>query len=62
MNSELAWIKSSFSDNEGGLCVEIALTPTVVHIRDSKTPARTAPVLTVAPTAWAAFLATVRHH
>ncbi|MFC9278899.1 DUF397 domain-containing protein [Streptomyces collinus] len=50
----LKWVKSSYSGDEGGNCVEVASEPTSVHIRDSKTPA--SPHLTVTPAAWAAFL------
>ncbi|MFD7402159.1 DUF397 domain-containing protein [Streptomyces sp. NPDC059866] len=50
----LEWFKSSYSGDEGGACIEVALQPTAIHIRDSKTPAT--PHLTVAPSAWAAFL------
>jgi hypothetical protein len=32
----LAWFKSSYSGNEGGACVEVAVTPGAVHVRDSK--------------------------
>ncbi|MFF3456537.1 DUF397 domain-containing protein [Streptomyces sp. NPDC002730] len=49
------WRKSSYSGDEGGDCVEVAAHPLAVHIRDSKNP--TGPVLTVAPAAWAAFVA-----
>ncbi|WP_328873103.1 DUF397 domain-containing protein [Streptomyces sp. NBC_00287] len=49
-----AWRKSSYSDGEGGDCLELALTPSTVHLRDSKTP--DAPHVTVAPATWAAFL------
>ncbi|MFD4262636.1 DUF397 domain-containing protein [Streptomyces sp. NPDC058534] len=52
------WRKSSHSGSEGGNCVEVATHPTAIHIRDSKTaPADTTPHITVAPTAWTAFLA-----
>ncbi|GGZ80708.1 DUF397 domain-containing protein [Streptomyces echinoruber] len=51
---ELAWKKSSYSA-EAANCVEIATTPTTVHIRDSKTTH--GPHLTVAPTTWTTFLA-----
>ncbi|MER6069340.1 DUF397 domain-containing protein [Streptomyces sp. NPDC001817] len=47
------WQKSTYSGDSTN-CVEIATTPTAIHIRDSKTPA--APHLTVTPSAWAAFL------
>jgi hypothetical protein len=33
--SELTWFKSSYSDTEGGDCVEVAAGMGVVHIRDS---------------------------
>ncbi|MFF8728076.1 DUF397 domain-containing protein [Streptomyces sp. NPDC015171] len=32
----LDWFKSSYSSNEGPDCVEVALTPAAVHVRDSK--------------------------
>ncbi|WP_327392212.1 DUF397 domain-containing protein [Streptomyces sp. NBC_01186] len=50
---ELAWHKSSYSGDSGDNCVEIAMRPEAVHIRDSK-DTRIRP-LTVSPTAWAAF-------
>ncbi|GAA1936236.1 DUF397 domain-containing protein [Kitasatospora viridis] len=58
---QLSWKKSSYSGAEGGECVEIATAPAAVHIRDSKDP--DGPLLTVTPTAWAAFLtlATTQH-
>jgi hypothetical protein len=35
--SQLHWFKSSYSSsNESGDCVEVATTPTVIRIRDSK--------------------------
>ncbi|MEU5085622.1 DUF397 domain-containing protein [Streptomyces sp. NPDC021356] len=55
MSSELAWFKSSYSGSGGGNCVEVAVRPEAVHIRDSKdTGIRP---LVVTPTAWAAFAA-----
>ncbi|MBZ6226522.1 DUF397 domain-containing protein [Streptomyces olivaceus] len=56
----LEWFKSSYSGSEGGACIEVATEPTAVHIRDSKTSDPSVPHVTVAPTAWAAFLATAR--
>lgn len=51
---ELVWVKSSYSAGNGGDCVEVARTDTLVHVRDSKrTPG---PVLTVTATEWTAFL------
>ncbi|MFE1882332.1 DUF397 domain-containing protein [Streptomyces diastatochromogenes] len=52
---ELAWFKSSYSGAEGGQCVEVANTARAVHIRDSKVTGGS--VLTVAPDAWAGFVA-----
>lgn len=52
--AEPTWFKSSYSGSGGGNCVEIAVAPTTVGIRDSKTPA--GPVLHVRDTAWGAFL------
>mgnify|MGYP001158990921 CR=1 FL=1 len=53
--SELNWFKSSYSSNEGGACVEVAVSPGAVHVRDSKDP--DGPRLTVTPEAWASFVA-----
>ncbi|MEU1401931.1 DUF397 domain-containing protein [Streptomyces sp. NPDC005728] len=52
--SELAWVKSSYSSSGSGDCIEVAHTPTTVHIRDSK--AKQGPQLTLSPTTWADFL------
>ncbi|MGW2782300.1 DUF397 domain-containing protein [Streptomyces populi] len=52
--SELNWFKSSYSDTEGGQCVEVAADTGVVHIRDSKAAA--GPVIRVSRKAWAGFL------
>ncbi|MGI5471904.1 DUF397 domain-containing protein [Streptomyces sp. CA-132043] len=55
---ELSWFKSSFSGNEyGSDCVEIAVGPDGVLIRDSKDIHRAR--ITVGPEAWAAFLGAV---
>jgi len=52
--SELAWFKSSYSDGaDGNSCVELALTPGAVHVRDSKDTA--GPRLTFTPDTWARF-------
>jgi hypothetical protein len=50
----LHWQKSTYS-GDGSNCVEIATTPTTIHIRDSKNP--NGPRLTLRPTTWADFLA-----
>ena len=53
--SELAWFKSSYSSGtDGNSCVELAVTPATVHIRDSKHT--DGPRLTLTPAAWASFL------
>ncbi|MEV0275960.1 DUF397 domain-containing protein [Streptomyces sp. NPDC050610] len=58
------WIKSSYSSNNGGQCVEwspgIASTTGVVPVRDSKNPH--GPILTVSPAAWASFVGFAAHH
>ncbi|MEU2716562.1 DUF397 domain-containing protein [Streptomyces sp. NPDC007205] len=55
-SSELAWFKSSYSTGSGGECVEVATSPTSIHVRDSKQNPTTAPTLAVPPAAWEAFL------
>ncbi|MEU5041305.1 DUF397 domain-containing protein [Streptomyces griseorubiginosus] len=52
---KLTWFKSSYSDGEGGQCLEVAVTPDTIHLRDSKNP--TGPHLALSPTAWSAFVA-----
>ncbi|MYV37930.1 DUF397 domain-containing protein [Streptomyces sp. SID1328] len=50
----LDWFKSSHSGGDGDNCVEVAMRPGAIHIRDSK-DTRIQP-LAVAPEAWAAFV------
>ncbi|MEU0834503.1 DUF397 domain-containing protein [Streptomyces sp. NPDC005969] len=50
---ESAWFKSSYSGGGGDNCIEVALRPSVVLIRDSKDTHRQA--LTVSRDAWSAF-------
>ncbi|MFI8187677.1 DUF397 domain-containing protein [Streptomyces sp. NPDC085946] len=52
--SELAWFKSTYSSSGSGDCVEVALAPATVHVRDSKD--RHGPRLTLSPIAWTDFL------
>jgi hypothetical protein len=52
---QLVWHKSSYSGNEGGECVEVALAAESVYIRDSKDVNR--PSLFVHAHGWAAFVA-----
>jgi len=57
MNIEqLTWFKSSYSGGEGGECLELALSPGTIHLRDSKHPQGTGPHLALSPTAWSTFL------
>ncbi|MFF7983792.1 DUF397 domain-containing protein [Streptomyces sp. NPDC007901] len=52
--ASLAWFKSSYSSNEGGDCVEVAVLSSVIHIRDSKSS--DGPILAVSPSPWSEFL------
>lgn len=52
--AEPGWLKSSYSDNEGGNCVEVATGRGTVRVRDSKDPG--GPHLTLAPDAWRSFV------
>jgi hypothetical protein len=54
-----AWRKSSYSNKEGGDCVEVADGfPGVVPVRDSKSPDR--PALLVPAVSWVAFVGALR--
>ncbi|MEZ7004559.1 DUF397 domain-containing protein [Streptomyces sp. AD55] len=54
--SELAWFKSSYSSgNDGNSCVELAVTPGTVHVRDSKSV--DGPRLAMTRGAWVGFVA-----
>ena len=58
-----AWRKSSYSNQEGGNCVEVADGFTVVPVRDSKVPH--GPALAFGAGSWAAFIDKLkagRHH
>ncbi|MGD3107977.1 DUF397 domain-containing protein [Streptomyces sp. YGL11-2] len=48
------WMKSSYSGEEGGECVEVATGSAANHVRDSKDITRSA--LTASSAAWAAFV------
>ena len=52
----LRWFKSSYSSEEGGECVEVAIDGIAVHVRDSKQVLEYGAVLTVGPVAWSALL------
>ncbi len=49
------WRKSSFSENPDGNCVEVALGPASVAVRDSKNAA--GPRLTIELEGWRALIA-----
>lgn len=59
MSNQLTWFKSSYSDDEGGNCLEIATCPHTIHIRDSKL-GEAGPTFAVPATAWAQFTAEIR--
>ncbi len=59
MTGTLHWFKSSYSNDSGGDCVEVAHhapadAPTTIHVRDSKHP--TTPHLTLTTPTWTAFI------
>ena len=57
--SAATWIKSSYSGENGGNCVEIApAIPAVVPVRDSKVSEGAVLILT--RSAWSAFTAALR--
>ncbi|MER8042217.1 DUF397 domain-containing protein [Streptomyces sp. NPDC094032] len=50
------WFKSSYSDSsDGNDCIEVAVTPGTVHIRDSKDTE--GPRLALGRDSWAGFVA-----
>ncbi|MFD8419517.1 DUF397 domain-containing protein [Streptomyces sp. NPDC059466] len=53
--SDLEWFKSSHSTDDGPACVEVATTPAVVRVRDSKNAH--GPHLGFTPDPWTAFVA-----
>ncbi|MER7987130.1 DUF397 domain-containing protein [Streptomyces noursei] len=57
------WIKSSYSDANGGQCIEFSPAHTrthrVVPVRDSKAPH--GPVITVSVTGWSSFVDAVKN-
>ncbi|CAM5462991.1 MULTISPECIES: DUF397 domain-containing protein [Streptomyces] len=57
--SRALWFKSSYSNEDGGNCLEVASNvPGVIPVRDSKTPG--GPVLLLPPTAWTPFIAALK--
>ncbi|MEV7322506.1 DUF397 domain-containing protein [Streptomyces sp. NPDC093970] len=57
--SNTTWRKSSYSNSDGGNCLEVApVLSSLVPVRDSKDPSRGALLFEAA--AWTAFVAGVR--
>jgi hypothetical protein len=57
--SHANWVKSSYSNGQGGNCVECAASPPgIVAVRDSKNP--DGPKLTFTPAQWQAFTNAVK--
>ncbi|QUH01395.1 DUF397 domain-containing protein [Saccharopolyspora erythraea] len=52
------WRKSSRSGGNGGQCVEVAVTPTTVGVRDTKD--RAGGTLVLSARCWAGFVSGVR--
>lgn len=46
--SGLTWRKSSYSGGEQGQCVEVAETPSAIHVRDTRDPDGPSLTLTLA--------------
>jgi hypothetical protein len=61
-SAPLAWVKSSYSNQDGGSCLEWAPTATdgQVPVRDSKVP--DGPILTVRSSTWKAFVSFAKSH
>ena len=59
MSTDLKWVKSSYSGDQGGECVEVAKGPAAIRVRDSKDTAR--PALAASPASWSAFVADLKH-
>ncbi|GAA2931317.1 MULTISPECIES: DUF397 domain-containing protein [Streptomycetaceae] len=60
-STEPEWFKSSYSDSSNSNeCVEVALAPAAVHVRDSKD--LPGPRLGFTPTAWEAFVTYASGH
>ncbi|MET8558021.1 DUF397 domain-containing protein [Streptomyces sp. NPDC004959] len=54
----LVWFKSSYSGANNNDCVEVAVAPRVLHVRDSKDADGS--VLGFAPAAWTSFVTATR--
>ncbi|RZT76988.1 uncharacterized protein DUF397 [Micromonospora violae] len=54
----MIWRKPSYSDNNGGACIEVAALGTSITVRDSKDPSGS--TLRFTTGAWTSFLRTIR--
>ncbi|AWK09463.1 DUF397 domain-containing protein [Streptomyces spongiicola] len=52
------WRKSSYSNGDGGACLEVADSPRLTSVRDSKVP--DGPALLVPNRTWVAFVEAVK--
>jgi len=52
--ADLDWFKSSYSSNDGPDCVEVAASPSDVHVRDSKN--QEGPQLAFGQAEWSVFI------
>lgn len=58
--STARWRKSSYSDGDGGNCIEVAHGhPGLIPVRDSKNP--DGPAVTFHAPAWSAFIGAVKN-
>jgi hypothetical protein len=57
--SAVTWRKASFSNTQGGNCVEVADLPDGMAVRDSKDPE--GPILLFTLAEWRAFLEGAKH-
>ncbi|MFC0433552.1 DUF397 domain-containing protein [Kutzneria buriramensis] len=58
MATPIRWRKSSYSNGNGGDCVELAVQPLLTAVRDSKNP--DGDILTFPAAAFAAFLTSLK--
>ncbi|MGW6982740.1 DUF397 domain-containing protein [Streptomyces sp. NPDC054932] len=58
----LSWRKSSYSNGDGGSCVEVSDDlPGLVPVRDSKLAGDAGPVLVFGAATWVSFIRAVQH-
>jgi hypothetical protein len=57
---QLSWFKSSYSGDEGGECVEVAVDRAAIRVRDSKEQGGSR--LAFTPDAWTGFVTALGRH